>query len=277
MGNSDRMSLPNWAVATMPTRHSHSQHPLRRHASGRVAARTGGLADATSSTDGASGLLGRRRECEALDRLLDSVRAGQSRALVLRGESGVGKSALLEYLVGRASECRVARAVGVKSEMALAYAGLHQLFGPMLDRRERLPVPQRDAIATAFSLRAGPAPGRFVVDLAVLALLSEIARERPLLCVVDDAQWLDSASARALAFVARRLLTESIGLVFAMPGPWELREFSGLPELSVDGLSPGDARTVLASVLPGRLDERVRDRIVCETRGNPLALLETGT
>ena len=228
----------------------------------------------TSGTDGTSVLLGRRREREALDRLLDSVRAGQSRVLVLRGESGVGKSALLDYLAGQGSGCRVARAAGVKSEMELAYAGLHQLFGPMLDLRERLPAPQRDAVATAFSLRAGPAPGRFVVDLAVLALLSEIARERPIVCVVDDAQWLDSASARALAFVARRLPTASIGLVFAMPGHRELREFSGLPELAVGGLSAGDSRALLASVLPGRLDARVRDRIVCESRGNPLALLD---
>jgi DNA-binding CsgD family transcriptional regulator len=217
-------------------------------------------------------LLGRRCECHALDRLLESVRAGQSRVLVLRGEPGVGKSALLEYLVGRASGCRVARAVGVESETPLAFAGLHQLCAPVLDLREHLPAPQRDALATAFGLSAGPAPDRFVVGLAVLGLLSEVAGERPLVCVVDDAQWLDNASALVLAFVARRLLAESIGFVFVVHEHREV--FAGLPELVVGGLTEGDARALLESVLPGRLDERVRDRLVSESRGNPLTLLE---
>ena len=161
-------------------------------------------------------LLGRRNECAALDQLLASVRAGPSRALVLRGEAGVGKCALLEYLVGRASGCGVAHAAGVESEMELAFAGLQQLCAPLLDRIDRLPGPQRDALGTAFGLRSGDAPDRFLVGLAVLSLLSEAAEDRPLLCLVDDAQWLDGASAQALAFVARRLRAESVGLVFAV-------------------------------------------------------------
>ncbi len=160
-------------------------------------------------------LLGRRSECAVLDELVASVRAGPSRALVLRGEAGVGKSALLEYLVRRASGCAIARAAGVESEMELAFAGLHQLCGPFADRVERLPGPQRDALGAAFGLRDGDAPDRFLVGLAVLSLLSDVAEERPLVCVVDDAQWLDAASAQALAFVARRLAAESVGLVFA--------------------------------------------------------------
>jgi DNA-binding CsgD family transcriptional regulator len=226
------------------------------------------------SSDPGPVLRGRRGECDVLDRLLESVRAGQSQVLVLRGEAGVGKSALLEYLVQRASGCRLARAAGVESEMELTYAGLHQLCAPMLDLRERLPSPQRDALATAFGLSAEPVPDRFVVDLAVLGLLSEIAEERPLVCVVDDAQWLDKTSALALAFVARRLLAESVGLVFAVREPTDMRELAGLPELVVGGLSDDDARALLDSALPGRMDERVRDRVVAESHGNPLALLE---
>jgi DNA-binding CsgD family transcriptional regulator len=219
-------------------------------------------------------LLGRRSECATLDQLVASVRAGQSRALVVRGEAGVGKSALLEYLVGHASGCGVARAVGVQSEMELAFAGLQQLCGPFLDRLERLPGPQVDALGTAFGLRAGGAPDRFLVGLAVLSLLSEEEDERPLVCVVDDAQWLDAASAQALAFVARRLGAESVGLVFAVREPFAEGHFDGLPVLVVAGLGDFDAQRLLASALTGPLDERVRDRIVAETRGNPLALLE---
>ena len=162
---------------------------------------------------------GRSGECEALDRLLEGVRADQSRVLVLRGEAGVGKSALLDYLDERASGCRVVRAAGVESEMELAFAGLHQLCAPMLERSTRLPDPQRDALGTAFGLSAGAAPDRFLVGLAVLGLLSEVAEEQPLVCLVDDAQWLDRASAQALAFVARRLLAESVALVFAVREP----------------------------------------------------------
>ncbi len=192
--------------------------------------------------------------------------------LVLHGEPGVGKTALLDYLAGRAQGCWVARAVGVQSEMELAFAGLHQLLTPMLDRAEHLPVPQRDALRTAFGLGVGPAPDRFVVALAVLSLLSDVAEERPLVCVIDDEQWLDRASVQALAFVARRLDAESVGLVFAARVPGG--EVAGLPELAVQGLAEGDARTLLDSVLSGPLDARVRDQIVAETRGNPLALLE---
>src|SRR5262249_40921822 len=158
---------------------------------------------------------GRPDECAALDRLLTSVRAGQSQVVVVRGDAGVGKSALLEYLVNSASGCRIERAAGIETEMELAYAGLHQLCAPMLDLRARRPVPQRDALETAFSLNTGAPPDRFVVGLAVLGLLSEASEKQPLICVVDDAQWLDGISALALAFVARRLLAESVGLVFA--------------------------------------------------------------
>ena len=165
------------------------------------------------------GLLGRRSECETLDRLVAHVRAGQSAVLVIRGEPGVGKSALLACLVERASGCRIARAAGVESEMELPFAGLHQLCGPMLDRLDRLPMPQRDALATAFALSPGDPPDRFLVGLAVLSLLSEVAEDGPLICVIDDAQWQDRASAQTLAFVARRVLAEAVGLVFAMREP----------------------------------------------------------
>jgi DNA-binding CsgD family transcriptional regulator len=217
-------------------------------------------------------LLGRRSECEELDQLLDAVRAGQSRALVVLGEPGVGKTALLEYASEGASGCLVARATGVQSEMELAFAALHQLFAPMLDRLESLPSPQRDALSVAFGLSAGNAPDRFLVGLAALSLLSEVAEEQPLVCVVDDAQWLDRASAQALTFVARRLLAESVAVVFAMRE--RSADFTGLPELTLEGLCDAEARELLDSVIRGPIDERVRDRIVAETRGNPLALLE---
>ncbi len=224
--------------------------------------------------DPGAGLLGRRSECAALDELVASVRAGPSRALLLRGEPGVGKSALLGYLVQHASGCGIARAAGVESEMELAFAGLHQLCAPFVDRLERLPGPQREALGTAFGMRDGDAPDRFLVGLAVLSLLSDVAEERPLVCVVDDAQWLDGASAQALAFVARRLGAESVGLVFATREPAGEGHLDGLAELVVAGLDDRDARALLEAVVAGPLDERVRDRIVAETRGNPLALLE---
>src|ERR1700689_4797819 len=200
-----------------------------------------------------SGLTDRRGERGVLDQLVDAVRAGGSRVLVVRGELGVGKSALLDYLAGQASGCRVVRAMGVESEMELAFAGLHQLCAPMLDRSEHLPVPQRDALRIAFGLSAGPAPDRFLVGLAVLSLLSEVAGERPLMCVVDDEQWLDRASAQALGFVARRLAADPVGLVFAARIPGD-EELAGLPELMVEGLREGDARALLDSVLTGPLD-----------------------
>jgi DNA-binding CsgD family transcriptional regulator/tetratricopeptide (TPR) repeat protein len=212
-----------------------------------------------------------------LDQLLASARAGDSRVLVLRGEPGIGKTALLSYLLGRASGCRTARAVGVEAEMELAFAGLHQLCAPFLGRLERLPGPQRDALGTAFGMQVGDAPDRFLVGLALLSLLSDVAEEQPLVCVVDDAQWLDQASAQALAFVARRLAAESVALVFAVREPaaeHHLTGLTGLTELVVPGLVDGEARALLESVTTGPIDERVRDRIVAETRGNPLALLE---
>ena len=218
------------------------------------------------------GLTDRRAERGVLDRLLEAVRAGESRVLVVHGEPGVGKTALLDYLAARAAECRVLRAAGVQSEMELAFAGLHQLCAPMLDRLGGLPGPQREALRTAFGLSAGPAPDRFLVGLAVLGLLSEVAVERPVVCLVDDAQWLDRASAQVLAFVARRLGAESVGLVFAARVAGG--ELAGLPELAVGGLPEADARALLDAVLTGPVDARVREQIVAETRGNPLALLE---
>src|SRR5690348_14591066 len=217
-------------------------------------------------------LHGRRDECVVLDRLLDGARAGRSGALVLEGEAGVGKTALLDYVIGSASDLRVLRAVGVESEMELAFAALHQLCAPVLDGLDRLPVPQRDALLTTFGLRAGAVPDRFLVGLAVLSLLSEAADERPLVCVVDDAQWLDRASAQCVAFVARRLLAESVVMLFAVREDSDL--LTGLPRLVVGGLGGADARSLLVSVLPGRLDEAVADELLAEARGNPLALLE---
>ena len=216
----------------------------------------------------------RRAECEVLDRLVEAVRLGKSQALVVRGEPGVGKTALLEYLVGRALGCRVVRAIGVESEMELAFAGLHQLCAPLLDRAKVLPGPQFKALHTVLGVSAGPAPDRFLVALAVLGLLAEVARERPLVCVVDDAQWLDRASAQTLAFVARRLVAESVAVIFATRATDEEVEFAGLAQLELAGLPDDDARVLLGSVLPGPVDHRVVDRIVAETRGNPLALLE---
>src|SRR3954451_9764690 len=224
-------------------------------------------------TEGPAEVLhGRRVEREALERLLDAVRRGQSRVLVVSGEPGVGKTALLESAISSAPGFRVMRAVGVESEMELAFAALQQLCAPLLDRLDRLPGPQRDALGVAFGLSAGRAPDRFLVGLAALSLLAEGADEQPLLCVVDDSQWLDRASTQALAFVARRLVAESVVMVFGTREPSE--ELRGLPELHVEGLRNSDAHTLLDSVLKGPVDERVRDRFVAETHGNPLALLE---
>src|SRR5580693_3836608 len=217
-------------------------------------------------------LRGRPHEIGFLDRLVEAVRAGESQVLVLAGEAGVGKTALLDYVAGHAPGCRVVRATGVQSEMELAFAGLQQLCKPLLDHLDRLPGPQREALATAFGLSAGPAPDRFLVGLAVLGLLSDAAGEQPLIALVDDQQWLDHASAQALGFTARRLDAESVGLVFAARQPSD--HTAGLPELVIEGLGEDDARALLDSVLTGPLDARVRDRIVAETRGNPLALLE---
>jgi hypothetical protein len=219
-----------------------------------------------------SALLNRETERAALDSLLADVRSGRGRAMVVRGEAGVGKSALLDYAIRAAAGMRVAHAVGMESEMELAFASLHQLCLPLLDRVESLPGPQRDALGVAFGLREGAAPDRFLVGLAVLTLLAEVAEDQPLLCIVDDAQWLDRASAQVLAFAARRLLAEPVGLVFAARELGE--QFGGVTDLEVQGLSDQDARTLLRSVVRFRLDEQVRDRILAETAGNPLALLE---
>jgi DNA-binding CsgD family transcriptional regulator/tetratricopeptide (TPR) repeat protein len=217
-------------------------------------------------------LRGRRDERAVLDQLLEDARVGRSGVLVLKGEAGVGKTALLEHAVGSASDMRRIRATGVESEMELAFAALHQLCMPLFEWLERLPGPQRDAMATTFGLSEGAVPDRFFVGLATLGLLSEAAEERPLVCVVDDVQWLDRASAQVLAFVGRRLRAEPVVMLFGAREPSE--ELAGLPELWVDGLSDRAARDLLASVIAGRLDERVAEQLVAETRGNPLALLE---
>src|SRR4051794_34635386 len=219
-------------------------------------------------------LLGRAGEREVLDRLLDNVRGGQSAVLVIRGEAGVGKTTLLGHCERQAAGFRVARLAGVESEMELPFAGLHQLCAPMLEHLGALPEPQQAALRIALGLASGAAPDRFLVALAALSLLSEVAVEQPLLCLVDDAQWLDAASRQVLGFVARRLLAESVAIVFAVREPTGERELAGLPELALRGLAEPDARALLATVGRGRLDARVRDRLVGETRGNPLAILE---
>ena len=194
--------------------------------------------------------------------------------MVLRGEAGVGKSALLGYLSDRVAGWQVARAAGVESEMELAYAGLHQLCAPLLEHLERLPVPQRDALATIFGLSSGPAPDRFLVGLATLPLLAEVAEAQPLVCLVDDAQWLDQASAQVLGFVGRRLLAERVALVYAARTGIGDDVLAGLPELSIGGLGDRDARALLLDNVYGPLDAAVCDQIVSESHGNPLALLE---
>ena len=217
-------------------------------------------------------LIDRDAERGTLKRLVAAVRAGESRALVVSGEAGVGKTALLDYLAGNASGCRVVRTAGYQSEMELAFAALHQLCAPLLDGLTRLPVPQRDALRIAFGVGSGPAPDRFLVGLAVLNLFSDAAEPQPLICMVDDEQWLDRASAQVLGFVARRLVAESVGMVFAARVP--STAIAGLSDLIVEGLPEADARALLDSALTGPLDTKVRDQILAETHGNPLALLE---
>jgi DNA-binding CsgD family transcriptional regulator len=217
-------------------------------------------------------LLGRQHERSVVDRVLGEARHDQGGVLAIYGEPGVGKTALLEYTVEVAPDFRVARTIGVEGEMELAFAALQQLCSPSVDHIESLPIPQRDAVRVALGLSAGRTPNPFLVGLAVLNLLSEAAEKQPLLCIVDDAQWLDRASARVLAFVARRLLAERIAIVFAARDP--IDSLAGFAELRLEPLGYRDARALLDSVLPGRLDERVLERIVAETRGNPLALLE---
>ena len=219
-------------------------------------------------------LLDRLRERAAADRLLDQARTGTSAVLVVRGEPGIGKTALLDYAAARARGFRVVRVWGVQSEMELAFAGLHQLCMPMLGRLELLPAPQRDALEVAFGLREGQAPNRFLVGLAVLSLLAATSEERPLICLVDDAQWLDRASVQCLAFAARRLQVEPIALILAAREPSDDPELAALPGLFVSALGHDDALALLTSAVGGRLDPQVRDRIVAETGGNPLALLQ---
>ncbi|MFI5611647.1 AAA family ATPase [Amycolatopsis sp. NPDC051903] len=227
-----------------------------------------------SDTSGArrgAGLIGRRAECAVLDALVNDVRAGRSRTLVVHGEPGIGKTALLEHLAG-APGCRVVPGGGVQAEMEVAYAGLHQVCAPLLGHLGELAEPQRAALGAVFGISAGPAPDRLLVSLAVLSLFSAAADHRPLLCLIDDQQWLDRTSAQILAFVARRLGAEAVGLVFATREAG--RDLAALPRLRVDGLRPADARALLDDVLPGPIDARVRDQLVAETDGNPLALLE---
>src|SRR6266568_3373839 len=217
-------------------------------------------------------LLDRRTERAELGQLLEAARGGRSGALVVHGEAGVGKTALLEDAIASAGGMRIARVAGIESEMELAYAALQQLCAQMLDGLDRLPDPQREALGVVFGLRAGEAPDRFLVGLAALSLLADVANKQPLLCVIDDAQWLDRASAQAVGFVARRLFAEQAALVVATREPGG--EFRGLPELAVGGLGDGDARELLASVIRRPLDELVRERFIAEAGGNPLALLE---
>src|SRR3954451_13619487 len=219
-------------------------------------------------------LRGRSDEHAVLDRLLRDVRGGQSAVLVIRGEAGVGKTALLRHAVGQASGFRVAQIAGVESEMELPYAGLHQLCAPLLDRLDELPEPQQVALRVALGLAPGDPPDRFLVALATLGLMSAATAERPLFCVVDDFQWLDDATAQAVGFVARRLLAESVALVLAVREPSDEHRLAGLPELAVRGLDAAEARALLEAVIPGPIDEDVRDGIVAMTPANPLALLE---
>ncbi|MER7243313.1 AAA family ATPase [Kribbella sp. NPDC000426] len=221
-----------------------------------------------------SGLVGRRDECQVLDGLVTGSRAGRSAALVLRGEAGIGKSELLSYLAEAATGCRIVRAAGIQSEMELSYAGLHQMCAPLLTGLDRLPEPQRDALGVAFGLRAGTPPDAFLVGLAALSLLAQVGADQPLVCLVDDAQWLDKASALTLAFVGRRLLAESVVLVFAVREPTAHETLSGLPELRVGALRERDSRTLLDSAVTAPLDEQIRTRILAEAHGNPLALIE---
>ena len=218
------------------------------------------------------GLRGRTSECALLDKLVSAVRRGESRSLLLLGEAGIGKTALLQHLIATTSDLTVLRTVGVESDMELAYASLHQLCEPLLQSLDVLPAPQRQALEVVFGRSANEAPDRFLVGLAILSLFASASERQPLLCVIDDSQWLDQASAQTFAFVSRRLLAEPIGLVFAARDPGlALRD---VRKLMINGVGEGDARALLASSLQVKLDERVRDQIITELRGNPLALLE---
>jgi hypothetical protein len=217
-------------------------------------------------------LYGRQAECETLAGLVNRVRHGDSAVLVVRGEPGTGKTALLEYAAELATDLPVSRATGTESEAELAYSGLHQLCGPLLGRPGNLPGPQSAALEVVFGMTAGPRPGRLLVGVALLSLLAESAAERPLVCVIDDAQWLDRESGQALAFAARRLAAEPVLMIFAASGPVE--DLAGLPELVPAGLRDADARDLFADLVRWPLDEQVREQVVAETGGNPRALRE---
>src|SRR5271166_5147918 len=235
------------------------------------------MGDRHRDADALTSLYGRRRECATLDGLLDQVRGGRSAVMVLRGEPGIGKTALLNYVTDRAAGLSVARCMGVESEMELAFTGLHDLCTPMLSYLDALDEPQRGALRVALGLAAGEPPESFLVALAALNLLAQAAEERPLLCIVDDVQWLDQATAQVLGFVARRLLAEPVGLVFAARTTTTTEDpLAGLPDLRLSGLDEQSARALLASVTTARLDESVRRRILEEAHGNPLALRELG-
>ena len=250
-----RLPVRRERTSTPPTRPSSDNDP---------AARLAGLRPRE--------LLGREHELATLEQLLETVRSGGSGALFVHGEPGIGKSALLERLIASASGCLTVRAVGVQGEVDLPYAGLHQLCRSLFNGIDTLPPPQRHALEVAFGLTSGDASDRYLVGLAVLSLLSEAATTRPLLCVVDDAQWLDTETTRVLAFVARRLGADTVGLVLASRE--QIGDFAGLRALHVGGLAVAEARALLDSVVVGRLDEPVRERFLAETHGNPLALLE---
>src|ERR1700734_599279 len=212
-------------------------------------------------------LVGRGPECATLDRLLGEIRAGASRSLVVRGDPGIGKSALLDYAAAAAAGARVIRGTGVESEMEIAFAALQQACAPLLKHLDQLPAPRADALRVAFGLSRADPPDRFLVGLGVLGLAAEEAAAQPLLFIVDDAQWIDQTSLQALAVMARRLYGESVGVIFAGRSEAVRVELTGLPELTLPGLAEPDARALLAGLVPGRLDDRVRDRIIAEAAG----------
>jgi DNA-binding CsgD family transcriptional regulator len=220
------------------------------------------------------GFLGRTRERERLDATLAQVRHGQSAVVVIRGEPGIGKTALLRYAARQASGLRVIQVEGIQAEMELPFAAIHRVCAPLFGRLEELAEPQQNALRVALGVSSGDAPDRFLVAVAALNLLAAAAEERPLLCLVDDAQWLDAASVQAFGFVARRLAAEPVAMIFSLREPTTIRALDGLPQLSLEGLDEPDARALLSRAVPGRLDDRVRDRIIGETGGNPLALVE---
>src|ERR1700677_829364 len=219
-------------------------------------------------------LVGRDAECAAVDRLLRQVRDGASGALVVRGEPGIGKSALLDYAAHNAAGFLIVAVTGIESEMEVAFAALQQVCAPLTKHLGQLPPPQAEALRVALGLSSSAPPDRFLAGLGVLSLIAEGADAQPLLCVIDDAQWIDQTSLHALAFAARRLYGESVAMIFAARTGFQVPDLAGLPELALAGLPEPDARAVLAAVVSGRLDERVRDRILAEAAGNPLALLE---